>query len=267
MRKVLILTALWFVIVNIFAVLVLNRFNLKPDTAYLWISPEDFHQTQSWNPIDTHVNWDSVWYLKIAREGYSYAGENKPSSIAFFPLYPFLIYVTGLFTFGNLALAGWIVSTIFLFLTVIYLYKLTAQFPPGIDPVLPVLFLLAFPTAFFLNTVYSESLFMFLTIAAFYYTFQKNFLLAGLLGFLASITRITGILVLIPLLWEYFNLYRFRGFSFKVLPLLAIPLGTVAFFASHYLTYGDFFLFLRVQQWFGRSFKLNQGHFVFFSDS
>lgn len=33
----------------------------------------------------------------------------------------------------------------------------------------------------------------------------------------------------------------------------------------HYLRFGDFFLWLKTEAWWGRAFKFNQGHFTLFS--
>jgi len=243
---------------------------LKSDTAYTWIDSGKFYQEQAWNPISFHANWDSLWYLDIARNGYSFKGNGKLSNIVFFPLYPFLIRMISFFTAGNLILAGWILSSIFLFLALLYFFKLVKEFHPEINPYLPIFFLLIFPTAFFLNAVYTESLFLFLSLATFYYGLEKKFLWAGIFGLFASLSRVTGILLFIPLLWEYFKSYNFnaiRSFNPRLLSIFLIPLGTSSFFLYHYVKFNDLFLFFRVENWWGRIFKLNKNHFLLFSNS
>jgi Gpi18-like mannosyltransferase len=259
----------WFFIINVFALLALNRFNLNADTSYIWINPSEFHQEKSWDLISLHAHWDSFWYLDIAKNGYSFKGPEKLSNIVFFPLYPFLIRVFSFLTAGNFVLAGWILSSIFLLLSLIYFFGLVKEFHPEIDPYLPIIFLLIFPTAFFLNSVYTESLFLFFSLATFYYGLKKKFLLAGIFGFFASLTRVTGILLFFPLLWEYLKNYNFnlkQSLNLKILPLFFIPLGTLTFFFYHYLKFGDFFLFFKVEYWWGRMFKLNKDHFLLFSN-
>jgi len=270
MKKLVIIFLLWVLIINVFALFALNRFNLKADTAYNWISPESFHQEQSWNLISLHARWDSSWYLDIAQNGYSMK-ENQWGlyNIVFFPLFPFLIKLTAFLTAGNFVLAGWFLNIVFLFLALFYLFKLVKEFHPEINPYLPVLLLLIFPTAFFLNAIYTESLFLFLSLAAFYYALKKKFLYAGIFGFFASITRVTGILLFIPLAWEYLkeNCFKIKSFlSLKILPIFLIPLGTLGFFSYHYLKFGNFFLFFEVEKNWGRAFTLQKGHFDFFSN-
>ena len=269
MKKVIIIFLLWLSVINIFALFALNRFNLKGDTAYIWINPDKFHQEQEWNPISFHARWDSFWYLDIAKNGYSFKGPKKLSNIVFLPLYPFLIRIVSFFTAGNLILAGWILSSIFLFLALLYLFKLVKEFHPEINPYLPVIFLLIFPTAFFLNAVYTESLFLFLSLGAFYYSLKRKFLWAGIFGLFASLTRITGILLFIPLLWEYFKSHNFniaRSLNPRVLPIFLIPAGTLSFFLYHYFRFNDFLLFFKVEGWWGRAFRLNKDHFLLFSN-
>ncbi len=268
-KKIIIIFLIWLAVINTFALFSLNRFNLKGDTAYTWIDPNKFYQEQKWDPVSFHARWDSFWYLDIAQNGYSFKGVEKLSNIVFFPLYPFLIRTTSFLTGGNFVLAGWVLSLIFLLFALFYFFKLVKEFHPEINPHLPILFLLIFPTAFFLNAIYTESLFLFLSLATFYYGFKKKFLWVGIFGLFASLTRITGVLLFIPLLWEYLKSYNFnliRSFNSKLLPIFLIPVGTLSFFLYHYFRFGDFFLFFKVQYWWGRMFKLNWDHFLFFSN-
>lgn len=269
MKKIIIIFFLWILIINVFSLLTLNRFNLKADTAYIWIDPNKFQQEQTWSPISLHVKWDSFWYLDIAQNGYSFKGTEKLSNIVFFPIYPFLIRTTSFLAGGNFVLAGWILSCLFLLLALFYFFKLVKEFHPEVNPYSPLILLLIFPTAFFLNAVYTESLFLFLSLATFYYGLKKRFLWSGIFGLLASLTRVTGVLLFIPLIWEYLKNYNFnlrQSLNLKVLPLFLIPLGTLTFFFYHYLKFGDFLLFFKVQNWWGRAFTLNKDHFLLFSN-
>jgi len=269
-KQVIIIFLIWLVIINVFALISLNRFNLDADTAYNWIDPSQFSQEKTWDVVSLHARWDSFWYLDIAKNGYSI--EYNPwglYNIVFFPLYPFLIRILSFFTTGNLILAGWILSSTFLLLTLFYFFKLVKEFHPETNHYLPIIFLLVFPTAFFFNAVYTESLFLFLSLATFYYGLKKNFLYAGIFGLFASLTRVTGILLFIPLIWEYLRNNNFKLKSIinqKILPIFLVPLGTFSFFLYHYFKFGNFLLFFEVQKNWGRAFTLQKGHFDFFSN-
>ena len=257
-KKILSIFVAWLVIINLFALFALNRFNLNPDTAYTWIDPGKAFQSQSFDIAKLHAGWDSFWYLDIVQNGYNYTS-GQLSNVVFFPLYPYLIKVFA-FIFGGTVLTGWILSSVFLFLALFYLHKLVREFHKEVNPDHALYFLLIFPTAFFLNTVYTESLFLFLSVACFYYVLRKNFVLAAIVGMLAALTRVTGVLLLIPLAIEY---YRFYGARIKpeLFSLLLIPASLFSFFTYHFARFGDFLLFFKVESTWGRNFHLNTSHF------
>lgn len=269
-KKILIIFLLWFFVVNIFALFALNRLNLSTDTAYTWITPENFSQHQGWNIADLHARWDSEWYLDIAKNGYSVP--DRPdhfANIVFFPLYPLLIRLVAFFLGGNFILAGWALSSLFLFLALIYFYRLVKEFHKNVDPFLAISFLLIFPTSFFFNSIYTESPFLFFSIAGFYYALKRDFLKAGIFGFFASLTRLSGIFLFLPFVLEYIQSNDTKKLlSTKVVPLFLIPLGTFLFFLFHYIKFGNFFLFFQVEkQGWGRSIlQVEGGHFALFSN-
>lgn len=261
-KKVLILVGAWLVIANLFALVSLNRFNVSPDTAYSWINPKELLQTKGIDLIDLHSRWDSFWYLDIAKNGYIYKGEGQLSNIVFFPLYPMLIKIASFITLGNYELAGWLVSIVCLGLGSNYLYKLVSRFHPQIDPKLTLIFMLIFPTAFFFNSIYSESLFLFLSVACFYYALSRNYLAASIFGFFAAFSRFTGFLLFIPIIFEYLDSQNFKlRLTSNIIFSLLVPLGAVLFFLFHQLAFGDFTLFLKVEQSWGRAFNINYEHF------
>ncbi|MFO7709509.1 MAG: mannosyltransferase family protein [Desulfobacterales bacterium] len=250
-------------IVNIFALIAFNRLNIGLDTAMGWITPEIYKVKQSWNIIDLHNRWDAAWYLDIAEKGYYLRGEGRQANVVFFPLYPLLVRLTGYLTGGSLVLAGWIVSSVFLALSVAMLTRLTQEFHPEIDPARPALFLLVFPTAFFLNAVYTESLFLFLSLCVVFFALKRKFIMAGLCAALASATRVAGVFLFVVLLVEFIQAYGWRAlFTTRVWPLLLAPLGIVVFFLHHWIVFGDFFLYLEVQKTFGRDFQSDMQEYL-----
>jgi len=162
-----------------------------------------------------------------------------------------------------------LLSVVLLFFAIVFLFKLTKEFHSEIDPYLPIFFLLIFPTAFFFNIIYTESLFLFLSIACFYYGLKNKFTYAGIFGLLASLTRVTGVLLFIPIFWEYLKINNFKLkslFNINFLPVFLIPLGTFCFFLYHYFKFGNFLLFFEIQKNWGRGFFIEKGHLDFFSN-
>lgn len=264
--RIIKIAAIWILAVNFFAVIVNNRVNLAPDNAYSWMDPAAYEQSdQSFKPFFYNINWDSVHYIDIAENGYSYEGKGDLANIVFFPLYPFLIFLFS-FIFINFKLTAWLLSVAFLIFAAYFLVKLTKRFHKKIKLFEPVLFLLIFPAAFFLNAIYTESLFLFLSIAVFYFSFKKNFWLAGIFGLLAALTRVTGILLFVPVFMEFVKVYKLKNILNKnLIPVFFIPLGTFLFLLFHYLSFDNFLLFFEVESSWGRSFEFNESHFSFFS--
>jgi Gpi18-like mannosyltransferase len=133
--------------------------------------------------------------------------------------------------------------------------------------------LLIFPTAFFFNTVYTESIFLFITLLTFFFTFKKDYLKAGIFGFLVALTRVNGILILVPVLYEFLadktnnfknikSIFEEKNFL-KFAALFLVVLAPLGFLAYHHIAFGDFWAFFNVQDAWGRSFALNGDHFVF----
>lgn len=263
MRKVLGIYLLWIVIINLFAIVAQNRFNLDQDTAYAWMQRESLVVDHPWEPVQLHARWDSFWYKDIAANGYSFAKLEYVSNIVYFPLYPLLTRWLAVLIGGNVGLAGVIISTLSAALGLIYVFKLVKENHPDINPYLPVIFALIFPTAFFFNAIYTESLFLFLSTACFYYGIKRNFITASMFGFFAALTRLTGVLLFIPMLWEYVSHYGVqKPFNKNLFSLLLIPLGTFSFFLYHYLAFGDGLLFLKAESTFGRAFHIDGSEFL-----
>jgi hypothetical protein len=256
-RQTLTLFLGWFLILNLFALAANNRLRLPTDTAYHWIenNPAVFHQEQSWNPVRHHDQWDSYWYLDIAQRGYRYEGPERISNIAFFPLYPALIRAVS--SLGvTPAIAGWLISTAALLLALLQLQALIREHHPELDPQQAQIFLLLFPTAFYLNAVYTESLFLLLSLLCFRHMLTGHFVLAGAIGLAAACTRVTGLLLIVPLALEYCRQHGLR-WRWPAAPAVLLPaLGTAGFFTYHGMAFGDFTAWLKVQDNFGRGFSL-----------
>ena len=139
-------------------------------------------------------------------------------------------------------LAGWMLSSLFLVLAVVMLTRLSQEFHWDIDPTLPAAFLLAYPTAFFLNAVYSESLFLFLSLATVFWALRRNFMIASVWAALASATRVAGVFLFVVLFIEFVQANGWRALlTRRVWPLALAPLGALAFCTYHWIAFGDFF--------------------------
>jgi Mannosyltransferase (PIG-V) len=142
---------------------------------------------------DVWARWDSVWFLRIAEHGY---GSLEGAAAAFYPLYPASVAVLGRVFLGHYVLAGIVVS-LAATLAAFVLFHDLAETKLGAEGARrAVLYLALFPMALFLQAVYSEALFLLLSIAAFVLAERRRFLPAGIVTGLALLTRPVGVALL-----------------------------------------------------------------------
>jgi len=175
--------------------------------------------------------WDSVWYLAIAGDGYG-GGARE----AFFPLYPLVVRIAGV-PLGSALVGGALASTALLGVALVVLHRLVALDHDGAVARNAVLVTALFPMSFFFSAVYSESLFLALSVGAVYAARRERWAWAGTLGALAATTRSAGVLLLVPLALIYLwgvdrpGLRARRPLRADVLWLGLVPLGLVAYCA------------------------------------
>jgi hypothetical protein len=225
--------------------------------AYLPAGP--FHWRTPDVPLGTlniWARWDGAWYSEIAAEGYA-----TDASTAFFPLYPLLMrsfaeLFGGPLSLGALSLWGVLISLVALPFALYFIYRI-AEDGWGVQTAKrTILIVCFFPTTFFLNAAYTESLFLALSAASLWAVVVRKDLLLGcaLAGF-ATATRNVGIFLVVPLLYEWRRggLW-WRGYGlWRGLACLALaPSGLLWYAAYLWLRSGDPLLFYSAQGYWSR---------------
>jgi hypothetical protein len=200
--------------------------------------------------IGPWTHWDGTWFIGIAEHGYLRYG-----SQVFFPLYPYAIRVAAFVTGGNIGIAGVLLSLLCYGGATVLLYRMIAEDFSPTTALWTVVFMAVFPTSFFFQAVYSESLFLLTTVACFFWARRGRWWLAGLAGCAAVLTRNSGLLLLVPMGVYYL---QSRGWSLRRIDrqagwLLAVPAGLLFWMVYLGVRYGDPLLFSRLQGLWGRS--------------
>lgn len=203
--------------------------------------------------------WDAPHYLSITEYGYQNTGDER-FFIVFFPFYPLLVRGVNLIL-GNVFASAIVVSNLGLVIGSFYLYKLARLDYPQKTASLAVKFLLVFPASFFLGAPFSDSTFLALTILCLYYARKGQWHLCGFFGLLATLTRLFGILLLVPLLIELLLGLRvvervrekkLREAAVQVLKnsiwLFLIPIGVLVYLYINHQVTGSWFTFLQYQR-------------------
>jgi dolichyl-phosphate-mannose-protein mannosyltransferase len=192
-----------------------------------------YHNTRPY-PIRWLAIWqrfDANWYTSVADNGYGTIGGDDH----FPPLFPVLIRILDPL-FGSAFLAGLLISH----LATLYAIKLsydTFYEWGGNDPAKrTVLFLLIYPTSFFLFSVYTESLFLVTALLSLQYMKKGSWAWAGFWIFCALLTRLQGAALIIPMIYL---MWREHSFLRKPASWFGLALPAIG---------GLFYLFLRSMQ-------------------
>lgn len=195
--------------------------------------------------------WDAPHYLDLAQYGYESTGE-RAYWLVFYPLFPWLTRLAA-FPFGDYLVGAFIVSTIASLAAGLLLYRLVAlDFEDGLAR-RAVWFLFIYPFAYLLHVGYTESLFIALVLGTFLAARRDQWLLAGVLGALACLARVNG-LVLLPCLALEIGLrfWQTRRIDWRWLAIGLVPLGFGAYLLLNYRVTGDPFAFSKLleEKWY-----------------
>jgi hypothetical protein len=242
-RTIFFIWAGWVIIMLAYQVLIPARLTLaRPDYALEWTETETLPGSQDGKIylnepfLNTHVSWDSEYYLAIANGGYEDPAIRRidvstgpvssgggfwpfvipppatgrlpgiPLSYAFFPFYPLVtrlvalpLSLLGLTPIATATLAGVIVSMLGTLAGMLALYDLARHELGEEGGVRAAFYLVIFPSAFFLAQVYTEGLFVGLAFSSLALLRRGHRGWAAVLAILATFTRAVGIAVSIPL--------------------------------------------------------------------
>lgn len=157
-------------------------------------------------------NFDGSHYIGIADRGYfNY-------EYGFFPLFPVVISLLYRVLRTPFLLNALLISNVSLLLSLIIFIKILS-----LDKKLQlfdyfILIIFFYPTTFYLQAAYNDSLFLLLATSCLYFSRKKSWLISSIFASLATLTRLNGLALLFPIIIEYLTQFandEKKTWSFK----------------------------------------------------
>lgn len=200
--------------------------------------------------------WDGQWYLQIAKNGYGGVSGQYPSfpeaSLAFFPLYPMLIWIVAMLPGIGYLAAGVVLSLASSAVAACGLVRLARQVDarPVVGLLLVALWAGA-PMAITLSMVYTEALFCAFAVWALVGLLEREWWLAATCCLYAGLVRSTssvliGVVVLAALRTVWSGSGRERGQAAACATLA--PLGLLGYWAYVAIRTGSVTGWAEIQQ-------------------
>lgn len=199
--------------------------------AFLFLFAAQSYQAISGRPISGLFGWLVIWnrwdsahYLFLAHFGYQRFGPDR-LWIVYFPLFPWLIRLVR-YLVSDYFLSGILVSTVCSITAALLFFRLARLDHSAKTARMAVWFLFIFPASYFLHIAYTESLFLTLLFGSFLAARTNRWIIAGVLGALASMARIDGTVLIPALATEAVIQYReHRHWRWSYLGILIIATG------------------------------------------
>jgi hypothetical protein len=217
-----------------------------------------YHLRDQPDPVNQALrDWDGNWYLEAAN-GYDYpvvtADPIGTSDIAFFPVFPLLIRSVAAVTGWTPYAAGIFVTAVFGLLAIVAIWLLMNAIS-GPEVADRTAWLMAFfPGSIALTLIYSEGVMLAAVAACLLALVQRRWVLAGILGAVASASRPNGIAIAVACgVAALLAIHRDRDWRSLAAPALA-PMGFVLYMAWLWAQTGSPTVWFRVQRegWYER---------------
>lgn len=198
------------------------------------------------------LHWDTRHYIGIAQDGYTAVGDER-LRLVFFPLYPLLMRLVSPLTGGNLFAAGTAVSLVCSAAAAALLYDLAQMQLGERGARLAVAYFLLNPLSVFLGCVYTEALFICLTLAAVCLLRRGHPWAAALCGMFSALTRMPGVIVSGLFIIAFLARIPREGVKAKALlacvgQVLLVFCGLFIYWAINWAVTGDPMMYLTYQR-------------------
>lgn len=211
--------------------------------------------------VNAMCNWDCGWYSNLALNGYDLVVRppDGQANWAFFPLTP--LALAGIHAVSGLSIeaSGFVLGQI----TIITAFLVARPLFAGNERSYGLFgfFVLSGPFSYAYSTGMSEPLFFLLVVGVFVALQRRNMLLVGILAALLTATRVTGLLIVIPIALQMAQESiatakrggPLRLSSTGLLALAVTPLGLCVYMLYLHLHVGDALAFAHIQSAWDRA--------------
>lgn len=198
--------------------------------------------------------YDSPHFPLIAMLGYEHP------NYVYLPGYPALIRLTALFT-GDYWFGAFLVTQVFALASIVVFQLLAEEYMPQREALYATLVMSTFPYVNVFTTLsYSESVFLFFTISTWYFYKKGRICTSSLLAGLASVTRVYGFAIVLPIFLDIVRSKSYRKLSYLLTP--AAFICTWLFFC--FLSTGDPLVSWTDQKYWVFDSKSSLGQYVMF---
>jgi hypothetical protein len=160
--------------------------------------------------------WDSFNFGHIAVSGYSHP------NYAYLPAYPVLIHLIGLGV-GDYWFGAFLVTQIFALASIAMFQLLAEMYMEPREALFATVLMATFPYISVFTTLgYSEAVFLFSSISAWYFYKKQRIGSSCLLTGLSSVTRIYGLAIVLPILIDLVKSRQYRRLAYVVIPLVFV---------------------------------------------
>ena len=170
--------------------------------------------------VQPWYRWDAQYYVWATSRGFSV----EDGSASFHPLLAVLakpiFYLTGSPLFGLLFVAT--LATLGLYFAFHRLARVDLE---DHDAWRATLLFIVFPGSYVFYAPYTESTFLLFAVLLFYFARERRWLLAGVCGALATLTRQQGLFLMVPLVMELWSAKERRPLVFSSALLIPIAYG------------------------------------------
>jgi hypothetical protein len=243
-------------LVGLMAIHANDRFLLANPTLDPRVMEANKHAATSHEWLSMWFAWDALNYWQLARGALFTHAHDWDLGFAFPPLYPLLGRGVSLALGGRTALALLLITNVAFVLLLYYAYRLGERLFGEEDAARRFTkYVVLMPAGFIFQAAFTESLFLCLVLASFYYAERGKWLLVGILGYFFALTRSYGFLVTIPLALILLQQGGYRlhpralwGYVRTGWPLALVPAGWLTFMAYCRFATGDWFRYQHEQE-------------------